>query len=131
MSKVTKSERITQLEQIAADQARAFKIMADRLKSIEVESKWIIHMTGIEISQLKQLDQSVFDGLDEKWRFAAVDECSEAYIYMSEPMAGTTYFVGGNGTDYRLFGQGYDASNWQNSLIERDTANESLKRIKG
>ena len=74
-----------------------------------------------EKPHLKQLDQSVFDGLDEKWRFAAVDECSEAYIYVSEPRAGTAYFVGGSGTDYRLFGQGYDTSNWQNSLIKRET----------
>ena len=36
--------------------------------------------------KLKQLDQSVFDGLDEKWRFAAVDKCGEVAVYLVKPI---------------------------------------------
>lgn len=123
MSKITKSERITQLEQIAVDQARAFKIMADRLNLIEVESKWIIHMTGIETPKLKQLDQSVFDGLDEKWRFAAVDSDGAAFAFVSEPARHGTFWGNSNQSQFtRRSGKDtYDASNWQDSLIERES----------
>ena len=123
MSKMTKSERITQLEQIAVDQAKAFKIMADRLSLIEVESKWIIHMTGIETPNLKQLDQSVFDGLDSKWKYAAVDLDGESWVYREQPKIdkGDDRWSASN-TPPNSIGTGYDASNWRNSLIRRDTA---------
>ncbi len=70
----------------------------------------------------KQLDQSVFDGLDKKWQFVAVDEDGMAFVYQSKPRLGSTYFIGGNGCDYVEFGTGYDSTNWQNSLIERESS---------
>ena len=76
-------------------------------------------------SQLKQLDQSIFDGLDEKWRFAAVDRGGllKVFTYKPKLSVSMTSFILliGNTID---IGGGYDASNWQNSLIERDTAKE-------
>ena len=78
--------------------------------------------------QLKQLDQSVFNGLDEKWRFAAVDRGGllKAFTYKPKLSVSMTSFILliGNTID---IGGGYDASNWQNSLIERDTAKELLE----
>lgn len=78
--------------------------------------------------QLKQLDQSVFDGLDEKWRFAAVDRGGllKAFTYKPKLSVSMTSFILliGNTID---IGGGYDASNWQNSLIERDIAKELLE----
>lgn len=79
--------------------------------------------------QPKQLDQSVFDGLDEKWRFAAVDGgTNRVYVYEQKPHLphGGDYWGIYEGLQ-RFIGEGYDASNWQNSLIERDTDKELLE----
>ena len=81
--------------------------------------------------QLKQLDQSVFEGLDEKWRFAAVDANGRAHKYEQRPDNSPhgEFLVNINeySCDYELIGKGYDASNWQNSLIKRDIAKELLE----
>ena len=82
--------------------------------------------------QLKQLDQSVFEGLDEKWRFAAVDEDGAVAVYLARPICNhLQWYVKYKslGISYKYFSnkKGYDASNWQNSLIERDTAKELLE----
>ncbi len=77
--------------------------------------------------QLKQLDQYVFDGLDEKWRFAAVDKDGAVAVYLVKPISNhLQWYVEDTsaGISYKYFSymKGYDTSNWQNSLIERDTA---------
>ena len=76
--------------------------------------------------QLKQLDQSIFDGLDEKWRFAAVDSDGAAFAFVSEPTRHGIFWGNSNQSQFtRRSGKGaYDASDWQNSLIERDIAKE-------
>lgn len=75
--------------------------------------------------QLKQLDQSVFDGLDEKWRFAAVCSSGKAIAAKDRPeLLVFGYFIEDG---FLLIGTGYDTSNWQNSLIERDIAKELLE----
>lgn len=76
--------------------------------------------------QLKQLDQSVFDGLDEKWRFAAVDKCGEVWYstHKTQPSVSGTHLSPEPNADSMQAKGYYDASNWQNSLIERDTAKE-------
>ena len=79
---------------------------------------------GLNKPQLKQLDQSVFDGLDEKWRFAAVCLSGKAILTEVEPIIISDGFYCKDG--YLLVGTGYDTTDWHNSLIERDTAKESL-----
>lgn len=82
-----------------------------------------------EEPQPKQLNQSIFNGLDEKWRFAAVDGCTgRAYVYEQKPhfFHGKDYWRIHEGLQ-RIIGHDYDASNWQNSLIERDIAKELLE----
>ena len=76
--------------------------------------------------QLKQLDQSVFNGLDNKWKFAAIDKNGEANLYTRRMTPDGVEFIYYEGFDLdcEKIGTGYDASNWQNSLIERDTAKE-------
>lgn len=76
--------------------------------------------------QLKQLDQSIFDGLDEKWRFAAVDKCGEVWYstHKTQPSVSGTHLSPEPNADSMQAKGYYDASNWQNSLIERDTAKE-------
>lgn len=76
--------------------------------------------------QLKQLDQSVFDGLDEKWRFAAVDSDGSRAVFTSDNITqayGKHYVKACSGDAKQVLGR-VDASNWQNSLIERHTAKE-------
>lgn len=78
--------------------------------------------------QLKQLDQSVFDGLDEKWRFAAVDSDGSRAVFTSDNITqtyGKHYVNALSGEVKQVLGR-VDASNWQNSLIERDTAKKQL-----
>lgn len=88
---------------------------------------------GLDKPQLKQLDQSVFDGLDEKWRFAAVDGNGEVRLQESRPIINKINEVWAcPGQPEKSAGMGYDASNWQNSLIERDTTKriEIMRQIK-
>lgn len=73
---------------------------------------------------LKQLDQSVFDGLGEKWRFAAVDKSGEAWIYTGKPVRESVYWHVLNYVMDHIAnsaGTGYDTTNWQDSLIERES----------
>lgn len=74
--------------------------------------------------QLKQLDQSVFDGLDEKWRFAAIDSDGDIYVYDGNPTLCDYEWVTRVGVKFLFLARGYDTTNWQNSLIERDIAKE-------
>lgn len=109
MSKLTKNQRIYALE-------IQVKALMDKAKIIE--------------PKLKQLDQSVFDGLDEKWRFAAVDADGSAngFDVRVYPRGGDKYGLFAYADDYAnsddnsiQLGEGYDTSNWQNSLIERES----------
>src|SRR5699024_6811852 len=77
--------------------------------------------------QLKQLNQSVFDGLGEKWRWAATDRNGRAFLFSRKPTASNIEWYAKSVFDYEKIGTDYDASNWQNSLIERDTAKELLE----
>ena len=84
---------------------------------------------GLNKPQLKQLDQSIFDGLDEKWRFAAVDADGAVAVYLARPISNhLQWYVEDTsaGISYKYFShmKGYDTTDWQNSLIERDTAKE-------
>jgi len=102
------------------------KDLLARIEALENENKQRGIGTDVEIEpKLKQLDQSVFDGLDEKWRFAAVCGSGKAIAAKDRPETLTFgYFVEDG---YLLIGTGYDTTNWQNSLIERDLAKELLE----
>ena len=137
MSKVTKKELQYQINRLAAEAStRHNSIMRIHraLASIGVD----IFSDDFDLTepepqpqpQLKQLDQSVFGGLDEKWRFAAVVADGRAMYFNKRPYdaseeVGFFVFTG----DYRskFAGENYDTSNWQNSLIERDIARELLE----
>ena len=152
MSKVTKNERISTLEDAVAMNwsdmkkietkiSRAMTDMATRISNISLQlegQQRQIHLAADSIGlnkqaiimlenkaepepQLKQLDQSVFDGLDEKWRFAAVN-VSGALILSTHPIEAMSGSWVRNRNLGKLinYGLGYDTSNWQNSLIERE-----------
>lgn len=70
--------------------------------------------------KLKQLDQSVFDGLSNELRFAAVDYDGRVYVFDVKPELmnhewDTPYY-----NTCQLIDKGYDSSNWKTSLIERE-----------
>lgn len=84
---------------------------------------------GLNKPQLKQLDQSVFDGLDDDIICAVVKSNGEGMAANKAPFLTLGGEFWGTNMSARLvhLGGGYDASNWQNSLIERDTAKELLE----
>ena len=118
MSKIKKAD-LLQLVQEQADMVveLAGMVKMNKLSIIKLENER-------EQPKPKQLDQSIFDRLDEKWRFAAVDNDGRAYAFMRKPEIDETNpcFIDGDATRCKWAGEGYDASNWQNSLIERDIA---------
>ena len=106
----------------------------DRIAHLEFQVTWLTNSMnellgteGLEFEpQLKQLDQSVFDGLDEKWRWVARDHNGDRYAYAAKPYArdATGTWVNNSDLNARYLDAGYDDENWQNSLIERSTAKE-------
>ena len=72
-------------------------------------------------SPLKKLDQSVFDGLPSEYKFAAVDSNGWAFAYEKRPRP---YVEGIDGFGFdgmcRSISGKFDATDWQNSLIERE-----------
>lgn len=70
-------------------------------------------------SPLKKLDHSVFDGLPPEYKFAAVDASGWAFAYEQRPCVGTADGFSFNGM-FRVIPGKFDATDWQNSLIERE-----------
>ena len=104
----------------------------DRIAHLEFQVTWLTNSMnellgteGLEFEpQLKQLDQSIFDGLDEQWRFATVDADGYVGVFDCEPAINCDEWYEGHGQQKWFFDNNYDTSNWQNSLIERDIAKE-------
>lgn len=111
MNKVTKKELV---ERVNEQELRIYRI-EQALKQNGI--KWVT-----DEPKLKQLDQSVFDGLDADYNFAAIDGCNgRAYAYEQKPHipVGKDYWRVHDGMQHPVE-HGYDTTNWQNSLIERD-----------
>ena len=123
MSKITKTDLLNFIQE-QADK------LVELTKLVELNKRAIIKLENErENPQLKKLDQNVFDELDEKWRWAAVDRSGlvKAFTYEPKLSVSRTSFILliGNTMD---IGTGYDAANWQYSLIERnDIAKELLE----
>lgn len=123
MSKITKQNLQFQINRLyAADSTRHNQMlrMQRALSSLGVDIMSDDFDAPSE-PKLKTLDQSVFDGLDEKWRFAAVDKNGKAFLFSRKPTANNTEWYAGSIADYEIIGTGYDDTNWQNSLIERES----------
>lgn len=105
--KITKSE----LKQRCIDNETAIATLESLLKEHGITRK--------QEPKLKQLDQSVFDGLDAKWRFAVMQSNGYVIVCNQKPFLA----FGGSSWDWNGhnigIGGGYDTSDWQNSLIER------------
>lgn len=70
-------------------------------------------------SPLKKLDQSVFDAVPSEFRFAAVDANGWAFAYEQRPDMISFDGFNCSGWIQRIPGK-FDATDWQNSLIERE-----------
>lgn len=74
----------------------------------------------------KKLDQSVFDGLPIEYRWAAISETGLVSAYSKKPdlveTAGRLYWTVGLSECKKFINEGYDPTNWKNSLIERQDA---------
>ena len=103
----------------------------DRLERQVTALTTLLKMKGYKEPepQLKQLDQSVFDGLDAKWQFAAVDKNGEVWLstHKTQPSVSGTHLSPEPKADSKHIKGAYDTTDWQNSLIERDTAKEPLE----
>lgn len=79
---------------------------------------------------LKQLGQWVFEGQDEKWVSAHVDKGGSGYyssLKKSELEAKEKHWGnrwGDVGDFTKLIGLNFDATNWRNSAIDRETIND-------
>lgn len=83
------------------------------------------------IERPKQLTQAVFDGLPSEYRWAAVDQIGKAYAYENKPVNHDgAWDINYIGERYRLIGGGYDTTNWQNSLIERQDVSSRVEQLR-
>lgn len=114
MSKATKNERISTLER----QVTALITL--------------VKMKGYNESepQIKRLDQSAFDHpyATDRFKYVALNADGQAVFFESKPVISNCLdiWVVHTGSVMPML-KGYDASNWQNSLIERDIAKELLE----
>lgn len=69
--------------------------------------------------KLKALDQSVFDGLSNELRFASVDDDGRVFAFDVKPELMSCEWDVPCHKICQFIDDNYDASNWQNSLIER------------
>jgi len=80
---------------------------------------------GLSKPELKVLDQSVFDGLDKEWRWAAVDKDGKAHRFDKiVEFVDDVWDRGCRGNEslgMDFIGAGYDATNWKKSLIKRES----------
>lgn len=139
MKKVTKKELFDLIqEQSSVIQKLSETVSAHHTDIMRIEKvldvKFCEPETCAPEPKLKQLDQSVFDGLDEKWKSAATNTDGKAYLHnMPKSMM---YFnhssYGWCSKDYdahemQLIGDGFDPSGFAIGFIERDIAKELLE----
>ena len=83
------------------------------------------------IPRHKTLTQAVFDGLPSEYRWAAVDSEGRAYAHKCTPKGATAaYWLCVRGCAAYLIGEGYDTTDWQNSLIERQEVSNRVEQLR-
>jgi len=98
--------------------------------------EWVLIESGLEKDQLierpkKPLTQAVFDGLPPEYLWAAVDSEGRAYAHKCTPKGATAaYWLCVRGCAAYLIGEGYDTTDWQNSLIERQEVSNRVEQLR-
>lgn len=99
-----------------------FKTIAEAAAASEKVKTLLLnlHEPTTECNQLPKLTAEVFDreNCPEWAKWAAVDSCGNAYFYMVKPQAHSTRWGVSAFCKFVNIGK-FDASDWQNSLIER------------
>ena len=107
-------------------------VIANLIRQVNCHHKDIIRIESViePEPQLKQLDQSVFNNMHERWKFAAVDQNAETNLFEEKPIISScgNYWVNASGAFKRSVLH-FDNSNWQNSLIERDDIAKELAEV--
>ena len=115
--KIKKSD----LFQLVQEQA---EMIAELSGMVELNKMSIIKLENErEKPQLKQLDQSAFDHpyVDDRFKYVALNADGQAVFFESKPVISNCLdiWVVHTGSVMPML-KGYDASNWQKSLIERE-----------
>ena len=77
------------------------------------------------------LDQCVFDGLPSEYRWAAISSDGRAHAHKCTPKGATgAYWWCVRGCAAYLIGEGYNTTNWQNSLIERQDVSSRVEQLR-
>lgn len=105
---------------------------SDLNRKIERQESRIDRLVGMLAKKgfydkLKKLDQSIFNDEPPHLRWAAIEEDGSVYLFAKKPFIDLCKWAAGVDEVEVYIGDDYDASNWQNSLIERDTAKELLE----
>ena len=79
----------------------------------------------------KTITQAVFDGLPSEYRWAGVEASGKAYACICELIPKQTWlFAKDAKSAIRFVGDGYDTTNWQNSLIERQDVSNRVEQLR-
>lgn len=130
---MSKRKNLQLIEQLTA----TVKTQGERIDTLQKALNTVLERNPqlVEQDKPKTLDQSVFDGQDEEWRWAAVDYDGRCVIYADKPEALHGRWRASERWDVRILGEDYDddAADWQNSLIEREakplSGNERIKKL--
>ena len=71
--------------------------------------------------KFKKLDQSIFNDAPPHLRWAAIEEDGSVYLFAKKPFIDLCKWAAGTDEVEVYIGTEYDASDWQNSLIERES----------
>lgn len=124
MSKIKKTDLLNLIQ----EQADMF---VELTKMVELNKQAINKLKNEHWKiQFKQIDHSIFEDVDEFWRFAATDKNGDTWLYREPPYIDhdDNRWVQSNHTPIKVDGI-YDASNWQKSLICRDDIAKELLEV--
>ncbi len=114
------------------------KLQTQHIRALEKQVSTLLERNPelAEQDKPKTLDQSVFDGQDDDYRYAVISIEGGVFLFSKKPkiVGGLwSWDVAKDKQKLAVKLGTYDASNWQNSLIEREakplSGNERIKKL--